>query len=295
MSAIRTVGVVGAGQMGAGIAQVAAAAGYTVVARDVDQAALDRARAGIAKSLAKFVEKGQLDAVARDTALGRLSFTTDLAGVAAADLVIEAIVEDLDAKTALWRELDRRAPAATIFASNTSSLSITTMAAATGRPDRVVGLHFFNPVPLMNLVEVIRGVATSPATFDAALGFARSLGKETVGARDTAGFVVNRLLVPYLLDAVRALEQGVGTVVEIDAAMKLGCGHPMGPLTLLDFVGLDTALRIGEILFGEFREPRMAPPPLLRRMVAAGLVGKKGGRGFYDWSVTPPVPTELGL
>ncbi len=295
MTGIRTVGVVGAGQMGAGIAQVAAVAGYAVVARDVDQAALDRARAGVAKSLAKFVEKGQLDAAARDAALGRLAFTTDLAGAAAADLVIEAIIEDLGAKTALWRELDALAPAATIFASNTSSLSITTMAAASGRPDRMVGLHFFNPVPLMNLVEVIRGVATSPATFDAALGFARSLGKETVGARDTAGFVVNRLLVPYLLDAVRALEQGVGTVGEIDAAMKLGCGHPMGPLTLLDFVGLDTALRIGEILFEEFREPRMAPPPLLRRMVAAGLVGKKGGRGFYDWSVTPPVPVELGL
>lgn len=295
MTGIRTVGVVGAGQMGAGIAQVAAVAGYAVVARDVDQAALDRARAGVAKSLAKFVEKGQLDAAARDAALGRLAFTTDLAGAAAADLVIEAIIEDLGAKTALWRELDALAPAATIFASNTSSLSITTMAAASGRPDRMVGLHFFNPVPLMNLVEVIRGVATSPATFDAALGFARSLGKETVGARDTAGFVVNRLLVPYLLDAVRALEQGVGTAGEIDAAMKLGCGHPMGPLTLLDFVGLDTALRIGEILFEEFREPRMAPPPLLRRMVAAGLVGKKGGRGFYDWSVTPPVPVELGL
>ena len=295
MTGIRTVGVVGAGQMGAGIAQVAAAAGYAVVARDVDQAALDRARAGIAKSLAKFVEKGQLDAAARDAALGRLTFTTDLGGVAAADLVIEAIVEDLGAKTALWRELDGLAPAATIFASNTSSLSITTMAAASGRPDRMVGLHFFNPVPLMNLVEVIRGIATSPGTFDAALGFARSLGKETVGARDTAGFVVNRLLVPYLLDAVRALEQGVGTVGEIDAAMKLGCGHPMGPLTLLDFVGLDTALRIGEILFDEFREPRMAPPPLLRRMVAAGLVGRKGGRGFYDWSVTPPAAVELGL
>jgi 3-hydroxybutyryl-CoA dehydrogenase len=295
VTAIRTVGVVGAGQMGAGIAQVAAAAGYAVVARDVDQAALDRARAGIAKSLAKFVEKGQLDAAARDAALGRLTFTTDLGGVAAADLVIEAIVEELDAKTALWQELDGLAPAATIFASNTSSLSITTMAAATGRPEQMVGLHFFNPVPLMNLVEVIRGVATSAATFDTALGFARSLGKETVGARDTAGFVVNRLLVPYLLDAVRALEQGVGTVGEIDAAMKLGCGHPMGPLTLLDFVGLDTALRIGEILFDEFREPRMAPPPLLRRMVAAGLVGKKGGRGFYDWSVTPPVAVGLGL
>jgi 3-hydroxybutyryl-CoA dehydrogenase len=295
VTGIRTVGVVGAGQMGAGIAQVAAAAGYAVVARDVDRAALDRARAGIAKSLAKFVEKGQLDGAARDAALGRLAFTTDLAGVAGADLVIEAIVEDLGAKTALWRELDGLAPAATIFASNTSSLSITTMAAASGRPDRMVGLHFFNPVPLMNLVEVIRGIATSPATFDAALGFARSLGKETVGARDTAGFVVNRLLVPYLLDAVRALEQGVGTVAEIDAAMKLGCGHPMGPLTLLDFVGLDTALRIGEILFEEFREPRMAPPPLLRRMVAAGLVGKKGGRGFYDWSATPPAVVELGL
>jgi 3-hydroxybutyryl-CoA dehydrogenase len=281
--------------MGAGIAQVAAVAGHAVTARDVDQAALERAKAGIGKSLAKFVEKGQLTAAARDEALGRIAFTTDLAAVAGADLVIEAIVEDLAAKTALWRELDGLAPAATIFASNTSSLSITTMGAATRRPDRVVGLHFFNPVPLMHLVEVIRGVATSQATFDAALGFARSLGKETVAARDTAGFVVNRLLVPYLLDAVRALEQGAGSTAEIDAAMKLGCGHPMGPLTLLDFVGLDTALRIGEILFDEFREPRMAPPPLLRRMVAAGLVGRKGGRGFYDWSVAPPVAVELGL
>jgi 3-hydroxybutyryl-CoA dehydrogenase len=295
VTAIRTVGVAGAGQMGAGIAQVAAAAGYEVVARDVDDAAIERGRAGVARSLARFVEKGQLGPAERDAALARISFTTDLAALAGAGLIVEAIVEDLDAKTALWRELDRLAPAAAIFASNTSSLSITVMAAATGRPDRMVGLHFFNPVPLMPLVEVIRGVATSPATFEAAVAFARSLGKETVVARDTAGFVVNRLLVPYLLDAVRAVEQGVGSVAGIDTAMRLGCGHPMGPLALLDFVGLDTALRIGEILFEEFRESRMAPPPLLRRMVAAGLVGKKGGRGFYDWSVTPPVAVEPGL
>ena len=294
MTGIRNVGVVGAGQMGAGIAQVAATAGFDVVARDLDPALLDRARAGVERSLARLVQKGTLEAAARDAALGRLRFTTDLAAVAAADLVVEAIVEDLDAKTALWRELDRLAPPATIFASNTSSLSITEMAAATGRPDRVVGLHFFNPVPLMPLVELVPGIASSGPTLDAAHGFARALGKEVVVARDTAGFVVNRLLVPYLLDAVRAVEQGVAPVGSIDAAMRLGCGHPMGPLALLDFVGLDTALRIAEALYREFREPRMAPPPMLRRMVAAGMVGKKGGRGFYDWSGGEPVPVEVG-
>jgi 3-hydroxybutyryl-CoA dehydrogenase len=294
-AAIRTVGVVGAGQMGAGIAQVTAAAGFDVVARDVSQGALDKARANVEKSLARFVEKGAIAATARDEALARLRFTLELADVARCDLVVEAIVEDLEAKSTLWRVLDAESPERAIFASNTSSLSITEMAAATERPDRFVGLHFFNPVPLMGLVEVIRGIRTSDATFETALAFARALGKETVAARDSAGFVVNRLLVPYLLDAVRALEQGVAGIADIDTAMRLGCGHPMGPLALLDFIGLDTALSIGEILHREYREPRMAPPPLLRRMVAAGLLGKKSGRGFYDWSANPPVPVELGL
>lgn len=293
MTSIRTLGVVGAGQMGAGIAQAAAVAGYAVVARDVDQAVLDRARAAVAKSLGRFVEKGQLEAAARDAALGRLEFTTELGALVGTDLIIEAIVEDLDAKTALWRELDAGAPAGTIFASNTSSLSITTMAAATGRPDRMVGLHFFNPVPLMPLVEIVRGLRTSEATLATARGVAARLGKETVESPDAAGFVVNRLLVPYLLDAVRALEQGLAGIEEIDRAMRLGCGHPMGPLTLLDFVGLDTAARIGDILFDEFREPRMAPPPLLRRMVAAGFHGRKSGRGFYDYATDPPTAGGL--
>lgn len=293
--ATRTVGVVGAGQMGAGIAQVTAVAGFDVAVRDVSQGALDKARANIEKSLARFVEKGTIAAAARDEALGRLRLTLELTEVAACDLVIEAIVEDLEAKSTLWRLLDAESPERTIFASNTSSLSITGLAAATTRADRFVGLHFFNPVPLMGLVEVIRGVRTSDATFETALGFARALGKETIAARDTAGFVVNRLLVPYLLDAVRALEQGVAGTADIDAAMRLGCGHPMGPLALLDFIGLDTALSIGDILHREFAEQRMAPPPLLRRLVAAGLLGKKSGRGFYDWSVNPPVPADLGL
>ena len=292
---IHTVGVVGVGQMGAGIAQIAAAAGFDVVARDVSQGALDRARTNVEKSLARFMEKGTIAAAARNEALARLRFTLELADVAQCDLVIEAIVEDLEAKSTLWRVLDAESPERTIFASNTSSLSITGMAAATGRPDRFVGLHFFNPVPLMGLVEVIRGVRTSDATFETALAFSRALGKETVAARDTAGFVVNRLLVPYLLDAVRAVEQGAAGIADIDAAMRLGCGHPMGPLALLDFIGLDTALSIGEILHHEYREPRMAPPPLLRRMVAAGLLGKKSGRGFYDWSANPPAPADLGL
>jgi 3-hydroxybutyryl-CoA dehydrogenase len=209
--------------------------------------------------------------------------------------VIEAVPEDAALKRALWRELDGRCPPATIFASNTSSLSITELAAATGRPDRFIGLHFFNPVPLMPLVEVVRGLTTSTETFDAALAFVRRLGKEPIVARDRSGFIVNRLLVPYLLDAVRALEEGTGSVADIDRGMQLGCGHPMGPFTLLDLVGLDTTLSIGEILFQEYREARFAPPGLLRRMVAAGFHGRKSGRGFYDYTADPPRPSDLTL
>ncbi|HEX5635362.1 MAG TPA: 3-hydroxybutyryl-CoA dehydrogenase [Gemmatimonadales bacterium] len=289
MSEIRRVGVLGAGLMGGGIAQVAAAAGHETVVRDVSEAALGRARAAMEKSLGRFVDKGQLAAAERDATLARLAFTTELGAVADADLVIEAVTEDPALKAGLYRELHAAAPEATIFASNTSSLSVVSLAAASGRPDRFVGLHFFNPVPLMALVEVVRAVTTSDATFERALAFARRLGKEPVVARDGSGFIVNRLLVPYLLDAVRALEQGTGSVADMDRAMMLGCGHPMGPFTLLDFVGLDTVVKIGEIMFDEFREPRFAPPPLLRRMVAAGWTGRKGGRGFYDYSVEPPV------
>ena len=295
MPPITRVGVLGCGLMGSGIAQVAATAGFATLVRDLSEELLERGRAGIGRSLGKLVEKGKLDAAGRDAALARLAFTTDLAALRDRDLVIEAVTEDLDLKNGLWRELDALCHPATLFASNTSSLAIGQMAAATARPDRFVGLHFFNPVPLMPLVEVIRGVTTSEPTLEAALGFARALGKEPIVARDRSGFIVNLLLVPYLLDAVRALERGVGTIGDIDQGMRLGCGHPMGPFALLDFVGLDTTLRIGDIMFEEYREPRYAPPPLLRRMVTAGLHGRKSGRGFYDYASDPPRPLDLGL
>jgi 3-hydroxybutyryl-CoA dehydrogenase len=295
MSEIKRVGVLGCGLMGSGIAQVAAAAGYETVVRDVSKELLDRGRAGIEKSLAKFVEKGKLQAADRDAALKRLSFTTAVADLKGVDVVIEAITEDLSLKNALFKELDGLCGPATIFASNTSSLTVAELAAATKRADRFVGLHFFNPVPLMQLVEVVRTVTTSDDTFKRAFAFATSLGKEAVAAKDNSGFIVNLLLVPYLLDAIRAVERGVGTVPDIDKAMQLGCGYPMGPLTLLDFVGLDTTHHIAEIMFKEYREPRYAPPPLLKRMVLAGMHGKKSGKGFYDYATNPPTVTGLGL
>jgi len=280
--------------MGSGIAQVAATAGHETIVRDVSQQIWERARGGIEKSLAKFVEKGKLPAADRDAALKRLTFTTATGDLKGCDIVVEAITEDLELKNALWKELDALSPQHTIFASNTSSLTIAAMAAATKRADRFVGLHFFNPVPLMPLVEVVRAVTTSEETFRRAFAFARSLGKEAVAARDNSGFIVNLLLVPYLLDAIRAVEHGVGSVPDIDKAMQLGCGYPMGPLTLLDFVGLDTTYRIAEIMFTEYRERRYAPPPLLKRMVTAGLMGRKSGKGFYDYSVDPPRVMDLG-
>ncbi len=295
MSEIKRVGVLGCGLMGSGIAQVAAAAGYDTVVRDVSKELLDRGRAGIEKSLAKFVEKGKLDAAARDATLKRLTFTTTVADLKGVDIVIEAITEDVGLKNALFKELDGLCGPATIFASNTSSLTIAEMAAATKRADRFVGLHFFNPVPLMQLVEVVRTVTTTDETFKRAFAFAKSLGKEAVAAKDNSGFIVNLLLVPYLLDAIRAVERGVGSVPDVDKAMQLGCGYPMGPLTLLDFVGLDTTYHIAEIMFKEYREQRYAPPPLLKRMVLAGMYGKKGGKGFYDYSANPPTVNPLGL
>ncbi|HLB06050.1 MAG TPA: 3-hydroxyacyl-CoA dehydrogenase family protein, partial [Alphaproteobacteria bacterium] len=243
MTEIKRVGVLGCGLMGAGIAQVAAAAGYETMVRDVAQPVLDKAKAGIEKSLAKFVEKGKLATADRDAALRRLTFTTTTADLKACDVVIEAVTEDLELKNGLWRELDGLCGPATIFASNTSSLTIAEMAAATKRADRFVGLHFFNPVPLMQLVEVVRTVTTSDETFRRAFAFATSLGKEAVAAKDTSGFIVNLLLVPYLLDAIRAVEHGVASVPDVDRAMQLGCGYPMGPLALLDFVGLDTTYK----------------------------------------------------
>jgi 3-hydroxybutyryl-CoA dehydrogenase len=227
--------------------------------------------------------------------MGRLGFTTRVSDLAKADIIIEAVTEDLEVKNALWRELDGVCGPGAIFASNTSSLTIAAMAAATRRADRFVGLHFFNPVPLMKLVEVVRTVTTSATTFERAMTFASSLGKEPIAAKDSSGFIVNLLLVPYLLDAIRALEHGVGSIPDIDKGMVLGTGHPMGPFTLLDFVGLDTTWRIAEIMFNEYRDPRYAPPPLLKRMVLAGMYGKKSGKGFYDYSGTPPAVSNLGL
>jgi len=295
MTDIKRVGVLGCGLMGSGIAQVAATAGYETIVRDVSPQIWEKARGGIEKSLAKFVEKGKLAAADRDATLKRLRFTTTTADLKPCDVVIEAVTEDLDVKNALWKELDGLCGPATIFASNTSSLTIAAMAAATKRADRFVGLHFFNPVPLMPLVEVVRTVTTSEDAFRRAFAFAKSLGKEPVAAKDTSGFLVNLLLVPYLLDAIRAVERGVGSVPDVDKAMQLGCGYPMGPLTLLDFVGLDTTYRIAEIMFAEYREQRYAPPPLLKRMVLAGMNGRKSGKGFYDYSVDPPRVQDLGV
>ena len=293
MAEIKKVGVLGCGLMGSGIAQVTATAGYATVVREVAEAPLAKGKAGIVKSLDKFVEKGKMTQADRDQTLGRLSYVTDVAALRDCDIVIEAVTEELELKNDLWKQLDDLCPAHTIFASNTSSLTIAAMAAATKRADRFVGLHFFNPVPLMQLVEVVRTVTTSSAAFDRAFAFAKSLGKEAVAAKDNSGFIVNLLLVPYLLDAIRALECGVASTTDIDNAMKLGCGYPMGPLTLLDFVGNDTTYKIAGIMFDEYREKRYAPPPLLKRMVMAGLYGRKSGKGFYDYASGTPVAVEL--
>ena len=282
--AIQKVGVVGCGLMGSGIAQVAAAAGFDTVVREVSPDVVDKGLKSIDKNLARLVEKGTLQDAARNEIRGRLKGTTVLDDLKDCDLVIEAIIEQLPVKRELFSALDALCPPSTIFASNTSSLTITEMAAATKRPERFVGLHFFNPVPLMKLVEVVRTIATDDAVYEEMVAFGGKLGKTPVRAHDSTGFIVNRLLVPYLLDAIRALEEGVGSIEDIDNSMKLGCGHPMGPLTLLDFVGLDTTYYIANIMFDEFKEPRFAPPPLLKRMVLAGWNGKKSGRGFYDYT-----------
>jgi len=281
---IRKVGVVGCGLMGSGIAQVTAMAGFPTVAREVSQTLLDKGLESIEKSLDKFVEKGAITGEQKSQTVARLKPTLRLEDLADCDLVIEAITENLPLKRELFAGLDRLVQPVAVFASNTSSLSITEMMTATRRGPRFLGLHFFNPVPLMKLVEVVKTVVTDPATVDLALAFARKLGKTSILTSDRAGFIVNRLLVPYLLDAVRALEEGFGTIEDIDLGMKLGCNHPMGPLTLLDFVGIDTTYYIAEILFNEYREKRFAPPPLMKRMVLAGLYGRKSGKGFYDHS-----------
>ena len=293
MTDIRKVGVVGCGLMGSGIAQVAAVAGFDTVVRDVSQPLLDRGRAGILKSLGRMVDKGTITSEARDAALGRLRFVTELTELKDRDIIVEAVTEDLDLKNDIWRELDRACPPGTMFASNTSSLTIGSMAGATGRPDRFVGLHFFNPVPMMPLVEVIRTGTTSEETFERAYSFARALGKEPVAATDSPGFIVNLLLVPFLLDAARARERGTASTADIDRAMQLGCGHPMGPLSLMDYIGLDTVVRIADIMVEAYGEDRYDAPALLRRMVTAGHHGRKTGKGFYDYSVDPPVPVDV--
>ena len=291
MPEITRVGVVGCGLMGSGIAQVAAVAGFDTVVRDVSQPLLDRGRAGILKSLGRMVDKGTITSETRDASLGRLRFVTELTELKDRDIIVEAVTEDLDLKNGIWRELDRACPPGTMFASNTSSLTIGSMAGATGRPDRFVGLHFFNPVPMMPLVEVIRTGTTSAETFERAYSFARALGKEPVAATDSPGFIVNLLLVPFLLDAARARERGTASTADIDRAMQLGCGHPMGPLSLMDYIGLDTVVRIADIMVDAYGEDRYDAPALLRRMVSAGHHGRKTGKGFYDYSADPPRPT----
>ncbi len=281
--------------MGSGIAQVSAMAGFDTIVREMSDALIEKSRNGIDKVLAKGIERGKVTTGQRDAALAKLTFTTELGGLADCDIVIEAVVEDLEMKNAMWKDLNEICPAETIFASNTSSLTIAAMAAACGRPEKMLGLHFFNPVPLMKLVEVVRTITTSDDTVDTAFAFAKRLGKEPIRAKDNSGFVVNLLLIPYMIDAINALEANVASVEDIDKAMQLGAGYPMGPFTLLDFVGLDTTYKIAEIMFDEYREKRYAPPPLLKRMVLAGMHGKKSGKGFYDYSQDPPRVNSLGL
>lgn len=293
MSDIERVGVVGCGLMGSGIAQVSAQAGYETVVREIDDEALDRGMSSIEKNLSRAVKKEKIDEDEKEAVLDRLTGTLELSDLGDCDIVIEAVVEDLDVKTDVFRQLDEACGEDTIFASNTSSLTITEMAAATERPDRFVGLHFFNPVPVMKLVEVVSQGATDDDVFDDAYEFAESLGKEPIACRDNSGFIVNRILVPYMMDAIRAYENGVGSIEDIDKGMELGTGYPMGPFTLGDFVGLDTLARIGEIMFEEYREKRFAPPPLLRRMVTAGHYGRKTGQGFYDYSGDEPEVSEF--
>ncbi len=287
------VGVLGCGLMGSGIAEVAARAGHEVRVYEIDQAALKTGRNRVERSLERGVAKEKLTARERDAAVARISYGTDLRALSDRDLVIEAVVEDMGIKTELLRRLDAIAVPDTILASNTSSLSITEMAAAVRRTDRVIGLHFFNPVPVMRLVEIVRTIATSEHTTARVTEFALGLGKEVIAVQDRPGFLVNRLLIPFILDAVRLLEAGAASVAEIDRAMVLGCGHPMGPLTLCDFVGLDTVQRIAGIMYREYRDARYAPPPLLNRLVVMGRYGKKSGTGFFDYSSRDPVPLRI--
>jgi 3-hydroxybutyryl-CoA dehydrogenase len=292
---ISKVGVVGLGLMGHGIAQVSAQAGYDVVAREVDEGALEKGRGKIEKQLARAVDKGRMEQADADALLGRIHGTLDYNDLRDCDLVIEAITEDLDAKLEMWREVDGILKDDVVCATNTSTLAVVDQAVATSRPERFLGLHFFNPVQVMPLLEVVRTVTTGDEAFQTGLDYGEKLGKLTVQAKDKTGFIVNRLLVPFLFDGIRAYEEGVGSIEEIDAAMKAGANHPMGPLALSDFVGLDTLKSIGDIMFDEYREKRFAAPPTLRKMVAAGYYGRKSGRGFYDYSGESPQPIDPGV
>lgn len=294
---IKKVGVLGCGLMGSGIAQVAASAGFETIIREVSDDLITKGFLGIEKSLAKFAEKGAITAPQQKEIRDRLFGTTSIEDLSDCDIIIEAIIENLEEKRKTYKQLDGLCKPETIFASNTSSISITEMMTTTSaaRQQRFIGLHFFNPVPLMKLVEVVRTILTDEAIYEQGIEFARRLGKVPVRAGDRSGFIVNRLLVPYMLDAIRALEEGVGSIEDIDTSMKLGLGYPMGPFTLGDFVGLDTTYYIAEIMFNEFREKRFAPPPLLKRMVLAGLYGRKSGRGFYDYTKDPKNPTPMNL
>jgi 3-hydroxybutyryl-CoA dehydrogenase len=295
MPDIGRVGVLGCGLMGSGIAEICAKAGLQTRVREVDAGFAEKGHAAIRRSLDRAVERGKLDAGARDETMGRIHMTTSLEELRDCDIIIEAVTEDLQVKNEMFRTLDGVCAEHTIFASNTSSLTIAEMAAVTNRPERFVGLHFFNPVPVMKLVEVVKTIATSDDAFRTAYDFARRIGKEPVEAKDSSGFIVNRLLVPYMLDAIRCLEQGLASMEDIDKSMTLGTGYPMGPFVLADFVGIDTLYRIAEIMFDEFREPRFAPPPLLKRMTTLGYFGRKTKRGFYDYSGERPVPVDLGI
>lgn len=292
--AIKKIGVVGCGLMGAGIAQVAAEAGYEVTVREVSQGLVEKGLGNVKGFLEKGVARGKVTKEHMEETLKRIKGTAALADLKDSGLIIEAVAEDINVKKEVFSELDRLCPKEIILASNTSSLTIAEIAAATRRPDKVVGLHFFNPVPLMKLVEVVRSIATSDDTFQRSYAFIKSLGKEPVAARDNSGFIVNLLLVPYLLSAIRALEQSVGSIEDIDKGMKLGCGYPMGPFTLMDFVGLDTTYLIANIMFEEYRQPHYAPPPLLKRLYLMGQHGRKTGKGFYDYSSDPPKVCDLG-
>ena len=293
--AIKKVGVLGCGLMGSGIAQTAAQSGYEVIVREINQELLDKGLGRIKDFLSKGVEREKLSQSDMDETLSKIAGTTELSDLSDCDIVIEVIIENMELKAELYKELSEVCKPETIFASNTSSLSITEMASHTNRPDKMVGLHFFNPVPLMKLVEVARSVSTSSESFDTVYQFAKSLGKTPVKCGDSTGFIVNRLLVPYLLDSIRQLENGLATVEDIDSASKLGLGYPMGTFTLLDFVGIDTTLYIADIMFEELKENKYAAPPLMRRMVHPGYFGKKSGKGFYDYTSEAVTVNELGI